>query len=598
MTAVRRLSALTTGLTLALLTLGGAVRATGSGLGCPDWPTCHGRLLPPLEFHAVVEYSHRMLAALVGLIILSTAIAATVAARRDGPQFRGLRTTAWVAVALVVAQGALGGAVVARELDPLLVTLHLALAMTFLAVVVALTVRSWEAPAAQAGSAEGPSGGDASEAEAKAVRVLKPMALAAAAGTFFLMMAGAWMRGSGRSLVFRDWPLMDGRVIPPLNSATLPAFVHRVLAALLLAHVVAMAVLLRRHPRRAVRVVSVLAAAAFVAQVIAGAGNVLTDLEPASVAAHVGLAAASWACLVALVAMARETTSSGGRAAAYLQLTKPRIVVLLLITTVPAMVLAAGRMPSLWLVAATLAGGMLTAGSANSINQFLERDIDRKMQRTRRRPLPDHRVAPRNALIFGIVLGVAGFAWLVLTVNLLSALLAASAIGFYVGVYTLLLKRSTPQNIVIGGAAGAVPVLVGWAAVKGSLAPAAWIMFAIIFVWTPPHFWALAMKYRDDYAAAGVPMMPVARGVESTSRQILTYTVVLVPVTLLLKPVGSLGLLYGVAAAGLGAVFVLFAVRLWREQTVEAAMKLFRYSISYLALLFASIAADRLLLGT
>jgi len=193
-----------------------------------------------------------------------------------------------------------------------------------------------------------------------------------------------------------------------------------------------------------------------------------------------------------------------------------------------------------------------------------------------------------------VAIGVAGFVWLAVVVNVLSALLAASAIGFYVLVYTVWLKRTTPQNIVVGGAAGAVPVLVGWAAVTGTVGAPAWLLFAIVFLWTPPHFWALAMRYRDDYEAAGVPMLPVVRGPRETTAQILLYTVALIPVTIALYPVAGMGVIYAAAAGGLGAGFVYQAMRLRREPDATSAMRLFRFSIYYLGLLFAAIAADGL----
>jgi heme o synthase len=285
---------------------------------------------------------------------------------------------------------------------------------------------------------------------------------------------------------------------------------------------------------------------------------------------------------------------SPGVLSRYLTLTKPRIVLLLLITTVPAMVLARGRVPSAWLIAATLIGGTLSAGGANAINQYVDRDIDEVMTRTRRRPLPSHLIAPHRALLFGILLGVVGFAWLALLVNVAAALLSASALLFYVFVYTLWLKRSTPQNIVIGGAAGAAPALVGWAAVTGRVGWPAVVLFAIVFVWTPPHFWALSLRYRGDYALARVPMLPVVAGREVTTRQILVYSVVLVAVSLVLWPVGHTGWLYPAAALVLGGLFVARAVHLRRTGTTAAAMSLFRYSIVYLALLFGSVALDTL----
>jgi protoheme IX farnesyltransferase len=279
----------------------------------------------------------------------------------------------------------------------------------------------------------------------------------------------------------------------------------------------------------------------------------------------------------------------------YVRLTKPRIILLLLVTTVPAMVLAARGMPSPWLVLATLAGGTIAAGSANAINCYLDRDVDEVMRRTRRRPLPAHQVSPESALRFGYVLGAASFLFLSIAVNVLAASLALSAIAFYVFVYTLWLKRTTTQNIVIGGAAGAVPALVGWAAVTGSVALPAWVLFAIVFVWTPPHFWALALRYRTDYAAAGIPMLPVVRGEEETRRQILLYSLVLFVTTLVLYPVGHMGPVYLATAVVLGGLFVFRALRLWRERTPALAVSLFKFSIAYLALLFAAVAADAVL---
>ena len=280
------------------------------------------------------------------------------------------------------------------------------------------------------------------------------------------------------------------------------------------------------------------------------------------------------------------------RAAAYVALTKPRIIELLLITTLPTMIVAQRGLPPLWLMVATLIGGSLAAGGANAINLFVDRDIDKLMHRTRKRPLVTGAVTPRNALIFAITLEVVAFVELWAWVNLLSAALAISATLFYVFVYTLWLKRSSSQNIVIGGAAGAVPVLVGWAAVTDSLSWTPVVMFAIIFVWTPPHFWALAVKYKDDYQAASVPMLPAVASFKRTAREILFYSVVLVGVSLLLAAVAKLGVIYVVSASVLGVVFVALALRLWRRATPKAAMQLFSYSITYLTLLFVLMAVD------
>jgi protoheme IX farnesyltransferase len=283
------------------------------------------------------------------------------------------------------------------------------------------------------------------------------------------------------------------------------------------------------------------------------------------------------------------------RLGAYVALTKPRIIELLLVTTVPTMIVAARGLPSIWLMVATVTGGALAAGGANAINMYVDRDIDRLMKRTSKRPLVTGQIQPRNALMFAIALEVVAFAFLWSTVNLLSAVLAVSATLFYVFVYTLWLKRTSTHNIVIGGAAGAVPVLVGWTAVTNRLAWAPIVLFAVIFYWTPPHFWALAIKYRDDYAAADVPMLPVVASARTTAVRILLYTLLLWGLTLLFAPVAGMGDLYLGSAIVLGAVFTAFAVQLLRRCTPKEAIRLFSWSITYVTLLFGAIAIDQLL---
>lgn len=282
------------------------------------------------------------------------------------------------------------------------------------------------------------------------------------------------------------------------------------------------------------------------------------------------------------------------RAAAYVALTKPRIIELLLVTTLPTMVVAQRGMPPVGLMIATLVGGALAAGGANAVNMFVDRDIDSVMHRTRNRPLVTGAVTPRAALTFAIVLEVVAFVELWVLVNPLSALLAVSATLFYVFVYTLWLKRTSSRNIVIGGAAGAVPVLVGWSAVTGSLAWAPVVLFAVIFVWTPPHFWALAIKYRDEYAAAEVPMLPAVASLAVTARRIVGYTVALWALTLVFGPVARLGWIYLGAAVVLGGAFLVQALQLQKDATAARAMRLFGYSISYVTLLFAAMAIDQL----
>ncbi|MQA85152.1 MAG: protoheme IX farnesyltransferase [Streptosporangiales bacterium] len=286
---------------------------------------------------------------------------------------------------------------------------------------------------------------------------------------------------------------------------------------------------------------------------------------------------------------------------AYVALTKPRIIELLLITTLPVMFLAAQGLPPLWTVVATLFGGTLSAGSANALNCYIDRDIDARMRRTRKRPLATASVTPRDALIFGIVLGVVSTVWLVITVNVLAAGLTLAANLFYVFVYSMLLKRRTAQNIVWGGIAGCMPVLVGWAAVTGRLAWAPLVLFGVVFFWTPPHSWTLAMRFRDDYAAAEVPMLPVVAGERKVAIEIVLYTWAMVGCSLLLWPVAGTGLFYPLAAAVLGGCCLVEAHRLFGRVRAGITgpalkpMRFFHLSNTYLALLFAAVALDPLL---
>ncbi len=453
-----------------------------------------------------------------------------------------------LAFPLVLAQAGVGAVVVATELDPWWVTVHFVAALLLIADVTYVASAVFPGVEARSGVGIG-------------ARPFSRLALLLATVVGALLLVGTYVRASDAQLVFTDWPLMDGRLVPTLGGAATAMFLHRALAAIAMLLVLWTAIRARTDSgRRDVLVrLSSIALVLFAAQILVGAANVWTRLQPWAVVAHVALSVLIWATVVALATSSRlgdastqpepgpEEHATGDRPSlrdtvtAYYRLTKPRIVLLLLITTVPAMLLAAEGLPSPWLILATLAGGALAAGSANAINMYLDRDIDAIMRRTRQRPLPAHAIAPEHALRFGFVLGAIAFYFLAVAVNVLAAVLALSAIAFYVFVYTMWLKRTTAQNIVIGGAAGAVPALVGWAAVTGGLAWPAIVLFAIVFVWTPPHFWALAMRFSGDYAAAGVPMLPVVRGEDETRRQILLYSLVLFATTLVLVPVGHMG---------------------------------------------------------
>lgn len=593
MTLLRRLSLSSAAATLGLVAVGGLVRATGSGDACPDWPRCFGRWLPPFEFHTLIEYSHRLAAAIAGVLILATAWVAWRRARGD----RGILWPSAAAVMVVIVQAGIGRVRIVADdpAKPLIVTVHFLVAMALVALVVGAATAA-RVRRAETGRPD-PTG--------PRFRILLGVTVGV---TALLLLVGAYVRGEGAGLVFLDWPLMDGRLVPHLGSVdTVASFLHRVLAAgsVALGGIAAMGA--RRVHHAGLRALAWTAFGLLLAQAGLGAAAVVTRLEPWTVAGHVAGGSLAWASLVALGVAARRlipspdrTTATTRRArqtvGAFLQLTKPDIIVLLLITTVPAMILAQGGMPAASLVAATLLGGTLAAAGANAINCYVDRDIDEVMVRTRRRPIPSNRVRPADALRFGLVLVAVAFVWLAATVNLLAAGLTLAAAAFYVIVYTAWLKRATPQNIVIGGAAGAMPALVGWAAVTGTVGLPAVVLFAIVFLWTPPHFWALALKHAADYRAAGVPMLPAVRGVRETAVSILVYSMVVVIASLALLPVAGLGALYLSAAIGLGVLLVGGAVRVLRDGGARTAMRLFHYSITYLAVLFAAAALDRLVM--
>ena len=455
------------------------------------------------------------------------------------------------------------------------------------------------------------------------------LAAFAAAAVFVLLLFGSNVSGTATWNVFPDWPLMNGTLVPVLSDATTPQVLHRwvaIVVGIIVAVVVIVALRSRpRHP--AVVPLALLAAVAYPVQAVIGGLQILTGLAEWTQTLHLALGAAIWSAMVGLVVTSyyaarvgagadgatgiqREGPSRPGALSdsirAYVALTKPRIIELLLVTTVPAMVLASRQVPGMgigelgWLIVWTLVGGTLAAGSANAINCYLDRDIDELMVRTRRRPLPAHQVEPERAVVFGLVLGVISIALIAWLINLVAAFLTLLAIAFYVVVYTIVMKRTTPQNIVIGGAAGALPPVIGWAAVTGDVGIPALIMFAIVFYWTPPHFWALSLRIRKDYAAAGVPMLPVVRGIAETSRQIGLYTILMVSISFVLFAVARMGAIYLAAAAILGSIFLWRAYRLWQQGSSEegstaGAIRLYRYSISYLTLLFAAIAVDAII---
>ena len=622
MNRFQKLAALTLATALGLVTIGVIVRATDSGLGCPDWPLCHGQVIPPLnDSKACIEWIHRTVAVIIGFEILALAILAIA-------DYRDRRSILWPslgAVLLVGFQAYLGRETVRLGNSGPSVTAHLATALTLVALLVYITVRAGY-PARIGGR-----GGS---------QRFTLLAAFTTAITFALLLFGSNVTATSTALVFPDWPLMGGTLFPPITDVTAPHVLHRWVAAFVGVVVAIQAVVAWRSQRDHPTIVrlAVGAAVLYAIQVVVGGAQVLTQLAAWTQTLHLALGGVIWATLTGLTVTSYYTArvdvqAGSGRVGgvadpdsdpdaaqprtasntirAYIALTKPRIIELLLVTTVPAMVLATRYLPASvggvdwgdwgWLVFWTMVGGTLAAGSANAINCYLDRDIDLLMTRTRRRPLPAHQVEPERAVVFGLALGAVSFAVMAYFVNLTAAFLTLLAIAFYVVVYTMLLKRSTPQNIVVGGAAGALPPVIGWAAVTGSVSLPAILLFALVFYWTPPHFWALSLRIRKDYAAAGVPMLPVVKGVPETTRQIALYTILMVAISLVLFAVAKMGAIYLVAAVALGAMFLWQAFTLWRRGTSEemstaGAIRLYKFSISYLTLLFAAVAIDALIL--
>lgn len=624
MTRLRRLGWVTVGFTYFLVLVGGLVRITDSGEGCPDWPTCHGSLIPPLDLHTDIEYSHRLTASIVSALVIALALGVLIWAHR-----RRYVIPAMIAVGLLIVQIILGGITVLNNLPENIITAHLGTALAlFGTIIVAAALLRPNTPV---------------EGSFKSARRFARLALTTAILTYLLLLSGSNVRGNDADLVCPGWPLCGRADIP---ATAVPYVVinlfHRFFASVVGLFIIATIIYAWRRRRDAPRLFAIAIAALtfFIIQVAVG-GIMVTvgahGLDAAYQAAqgfHLAFATAVWGSTVALAviayrdlptkmgvkpsseqpapeqewvrapvdetATAPTTPAPAGepgtlklRLGGYINLMKPHVTVLLLGVTLASMAIAQGGFPPLGLVIATLFGGACAAGSANAMNCYFDRDIDQVMSRTRRRSLPAGRIPPTHALIFGVALAIISFADLALFVNLLSAALAFSGILFYILVYTLWLKRTSTQNIVIGGAAGAVPPLVGWAAVTHSVGlPAIWL-FAIIFYWTPPHFWALALLIKNDYARAHIPMMPVVLGEKETKRQIVLYTLLLIAVTLVLFTTRAMGYLYLAAALALGAGFLYLSIRVLRDDTKRWARTLFWYSNCYLALLFALMVIDR-----
>jgi protoheme IX farnesyltransferase len=642
MTALRRLALLTAIATYLLIVVGAIVRSTGSGLGCPDWPLCYGQILPP-NVAALIESSHRWTAAFVSTVMLAMVAAAWVWAR----SIRHIVIPATAVPVLLALQITLGAWVVWLETPALVVMVHLSFAFVILAFVLWVNIAA--RVAANGGlalAADGP--GSGARASRASLGGYWRLILALLVVTYLQLVVGGFTRALGAGWVCSGFPLCNGQLAPFGSSGLIDLqLTHRMLGmavAVLIAWAAWKTARTPGLPPAMVRVayslvvivlaqitigaVAVIIGPSLVMQSIQAGVAVSASAAGAPVAAelwiiqtlHVAGASAVWSMVVVLLAMtwharrpelvgpvvADQGVGSSGESAvrasssspretarAYIALTKPRVIVLLEITTLAAMLMAHRGLPPIGLIVFTLLGGALAAGGAGAINHYLDRDVDDLMGRTSSRPIPSGAVPPLNGLFFGICLGIISFTFMVALVNLLSAGLTLFALLFYVFVYTRWLKRWTPLNIVIGGAAGAIPPVVGIAAVTNEVNWLAIWLFTIIFVWTPPHFWALSLLMQREYAAAGIPMLPVVRGEEETRRQIVWYSLAMVALTLVVWTLGFLGAIYVAAATVLGGLFIYYAVRLWREATAPAARRLFLYSMLYLALLFVAMVVDR-----
>jgi protoheme IX farnesyltransferase len=581
--------------TYLLIVIGGIVRVTGSGLGCPDWPTCFGRLLPPPNIEAQIEFSHRFWAsAITSPLILIAAIWAWRSFRSIKLVWRPLL---W-ALPLLAVQGLLGGIVVLTETPAWLVAIHLGTAFLLLALLIAATVIVF----ARHGNPAQP---DRLLYQSRFSR----MALGALIGLFIILVSGTLVAAGSGTYACSGWPLCNGSLIPTTPYGWLQ-MAHRILAGLLAIHLLFMLRYAWRTQRsqRGILSAATLTVVLYFAQILVGALKVSTGFPAYLLGLHVATAAAVWAMaviLVILVGLAGRTNKEENQEASksfnrkqrfldFLNVTKPIIVVLLLVTTYAGMVVGGKALPGWQLAFWTMLGGALAAGGSGALNQYIDRETDQRMTRTSRRPIASGRMTPAEGFALGLSMLVISFYILAGFVNLISALLALVGMIYYVGIYSLWLKHATVQNIVIGGGAGAIPPLVGWAAATGQLAFPAFLLFAVIFLWTPPHFWALALIKQKDYARAGVPMLPVVRGERATRNQILIYTLELVALTLLLPLLGLGGGVFLVLAAVLGAALVYSAWKVWKVGGNKVAWGMYRYSSLYLALLFAALVVDAL----
>jgi heme o synthase len=586
-----------------VIVAGGIVRVSNASEGCAGWPECQGGWLPPMNVEGLVDYFHR-----AGSLILL-------------PLFAGLGWFTWkrfrninwiklpvtVALLLLILQILWGGFVALQpfsgDRQPL-TAVHFGISLLILAaILIPVVVSYYLRPGEDRGV----------QAEERAYFMVSPFArltLATLGSVFLLLVSGAVVSAAGLAGACPGWPLCDG-FLWPTSSAQWLQMAHRVVTGLATVLVSVQLIQAWRTQKTQVPILvaSTSVAVLFFSQALLGGLKVAQGFPGYMAVLHEATASAVWAGLIvqatAVGLAARMGTEEAGEAAKFskrsglardfLMLTKPVVVLLLLVTTFAGMAIGAKEIPGLSLVFWTLIGGAMAAGGSGAINQYIDRFDDRKMQRTERRPIPSGRLTPGEGLAFGVGLCLASFYLVVAFVNLLAALLVLAGIIYYVLIYSIFLKKATVQNIVIGGGAGAIPPLVGWAAATGSLNIPSLFLFAVVFMWTPPHFWALALVRSKDYARANVPMLPVVKGEAETRWQIFIYTIELVALTLLLPLFGLGGGIYIVSAVVLGGGLLASAWRVWRRGGNKLAWKMYRHSSMYLAFIFLALVVDALI---
>jgi heme o synthase len=591
------------------IVLGVVVRVTGSAVACLYWPTCTGVWALPTNPMETYPFLHRIFTLLSGLLILVSILVIWKRLRNRQINLLLIITASlFSAQVLVGAYQALPNDginlsvlnyLLAGEYSRWLSVIHFAMALVILSLLLVITV--FVADAQRTGVFDRWNRYDNSFVKISTATLIV---------MFLLLLSGIVVSATGISIACTGWPLCEGFYLPTDLGGWINLF-HRLITGLAVVLMISLITRawrsLRNHP--AILVSSTAAATLLFMQIFMGIFEYFRDFPTYLLGLHVVTAITTFSLLVILTTVSGLTNLNSelmriegvrkgrrqGMFKDFLMLTKPVVVSLLLVTTFTGMVLGAKRLPTFDLFFWTLLAGALAAGGSSAINQYIDRFDDGRMQRTSRRPIPSGRLTPGEGLAFGVALCLLAFYIMVAFVNFLAALLTLVGILYYVVLYSLMLKKTTVQNIVIGGGAGAIPPLVGWAAATGSLNTPSIFLFAVIFLWTPPHFWALALVRRKDYARAGVPMLPVVRGEFETRWQIFLYTLYLVTLTLLLPVFGLGGGLYFLLALILGAGLIYTAWKVWKESGNKVAWRMYRHSSMYLAFLFAALMLDVLI---